>query len=72
MTETWLSETIQKVYIESNENFRADRLNIKQGGTTIYVHRKLEGKLMMEISLEKCELVVVNKLALNTINLVTY
>lgn len=56
MTETWLNATIQKADVEHYETFHADRINIKQGGIAMYVHKKPEGKLMMKIIREKCEL----------------
>ena len=73
LTETWLDETIDSdAKINGFKEFRSDRIGIKQGGTMIYTNEELECETLAKISKNKCEMIAINILALNTINIVIY
>ena len=73
LTETWLDETIVKdARINGYNEFRSDRIGIKQGGVAIYANDKLECETIGKISHNKCEMIAINVRTLNTINIVIY
>ena len=73
LTETWLDETIDNdAKINGFKEFRSDRIGIKQGGTIIYTNEELECETLAKISKNKCEMIAINILTLNTINIVIY
>ena len=73
LTETWLDETIDDdAKINGYKEFRSDRIGIKQGGTIIYIKDELECEILAKISFNKCEMIAINILTLNTINIVIY
>lgn len=73
LTETWLDETIDKdAKINGYKEFRSDRIGIKQGGTIIYTNDELECEVIAKISKNKCEMIAINIVTLNTINIVVY
>ena len=73
LTETWLDETIDDdAKINGYKEYRSDRIGIKQGGTIIYTNDELESEVLAKISINKCEMIAINILTLNTINIVVY
>ena len=45
-TETWLNNGITNEAKNGYNEFRGDRIENKQGGTSIYLHSKIEGVLL--------------------------
>ena len=72
-TKTWLNKGItEEAKINGYNEFRGDRIEIKQGGTAIYLHNKIEGVLIKSFSMNKCEMVAIKVAVLNLINIVCY
>ena len=73
LTESWLDENIvEDAKIDGFNEYRSDRVGIKQGGTIIYTHEDLECKLLAKVSKGKCEMIAIEIIPLNTINIVIY
>ncbi|CAL4121129.1 unnamed protein product, partial [Meganyctiphanes norvegica] len=72
-TETWLDNLITNdINIKGYQVFRGDRKGRRGGGTAIYLNEDFEANILLEASVEKCEMIAIFIEKLNTINIVIY
>ncbi|CAL4093828.1 unnamed protein product [Meganyctiphanes norvegica] len=72
-TETWLDNLITNdINIKGYQVFRGDRKERRGGGTAIYLNEDFEANILLEASVEKCEMIAIFIEKLNTINIVIY